>query len=196
MNWAKTTTRWDKKYLSFQMGATYIRGFTLFCTKPLPEPRLSFVSRTISTHFKQMLFDIQIFHSRKLIIWNCHMQKVCLFFRPQCIGPNNDISVLWLFEVHPHLHTLIFALSVNLDTGMMLATLVWFRGTYFTKSFELLIKILQKFSLLWFRLWSSNHVTNLPMSQQLSCCDMWKIVTWSDNCFSDKQPHRFLQELD
>ena len=52
--------------------------------------------------------------------------------------------------------------------------------------YELIIEILLKRFLFWLWIWWSCQVTILRMSQQLSCRDMCKIVTWFNHYFPCK----------
>ena len=66
-------------------------------------------------------------------------------------------------------------------------------GSMSSSAYELIIEILRKYSLLQFWSWWPNQVTILHMSQQLSCCDMRKIVTWSDQYLLSKSNMYFYE---
>ena len=57
---------------------------------------------------------------------------------------------------------------------------------------DLIFEILWTFFLLYF---SNNHVTILHLSQQLSCCGMCKILTWSDQYYSNKNNNQSLKNI-
>ena len=65
------------------------------------------------------------------------------------------------------------------------------QGSISQLTWELITEILQKFSLLWLSLVWSNQITNVHMSQQLSCCDMCKFVIWLDHYFNNKSSRIF-----
>ena len=59
--------------------------------------------------------------------------------------------------------------------------------------YESIIEISWKSSLLLFLFWWSCQVTNLLMSQQLSCCDMCKIVVWLDQYLLSMSMYFFMR---